>query len=167
MPDKYINIHNLKISQSLSKFVEEELLTGTINGTINGVTVGPEIDGDLDNAIIAHEYGHGISNRLTGGANNTSCLNNAEQMGEGWRDDVGLMLTMEPGDQGSDIRGIGTYATGQPVDSQGIREAPYSTDFAVNNYTYADSNNNVSQPHGIGFVWATMLWDMTWLLIDE
>jgi len=88
-------------------------------------------------------------------------------MGEGWSDYVGLMLTMEPGDQGSDIRGIGTYATGQPVDAQGIREAPYSTDFAVNNYTYADSNNNVSQPHGIGFVWATMLWDMTWLLIDE
>ena len=44
--------------------------------------------------------------------NNTSCLNNAEQMGEGWSDYVGLMLTMEPGDQGSDIRGIGTYATG-------------------------------------------------------
>ena len=145
----------------------EELLIGSINGTINGVTVGPQIDGDLDNAIIAHEYGHGISNRLTGGANNTSCLNNAEQMGEGWSDYVGLMLTIEPGDQGSDIRGIGTYATGQSVDSQGIREAPYSTDFAVNNYTYADSNNNVSQPHGIGFVWATMLWDMTWLLIDE
>ena len=145
----------------------EELLIASINASINGVTIGPEIDGDLDNAIIAHEYGHGISNRLTGGANNTNCLNNAEQMGEGWSDYVGLMLTMEPGDQGSDIRGIGTYATGQPVDAQGIREAPYSTDFAVNNYTYADSNNNVSQPHGIGFVWATMLWDMTWLLIDE
>ena len=29
MPDKYINIHNLKISESLSKFVEEELLTET------------------------------------------------------------------------------------------------------------------------------------------
>ena len=24
-------------------------------------------DGDFDNGIIAHEYGHGISNRLTGG----------------------------------------------------------------------------------------------------
>ena len=29
MPDKYINIHNLKVSESLSKFVEEELLTET------------------------------------------------------------------------------------------------------------------------------------------
>ena len=29
MPDKYINIHNLKVSESLSKFVGEELLIGT------------------------------------------------------------------------------------------------------------------------------------------
>jgi malate synthase len=29
MPDKYINIHNLKVSESLSNFVNEELLTDT------------------------------------------------------------------------------------------------------------------------------------------
>ena len=29
MPDKYINIYNLKISESLSEFVEKELLIGT------------------------------------------------------------------------------------------------------------------------------------------
>ena len=29
MPDKYITIHNLKISESLSNFVNEELLTDT------------------------------------------------------------------------------------------------------------------------------------------
>jgi len=35
--------------------------------------------------------------------------------------------------------------------------------------TYADTNNTagISQPHGIGTVWATMIWDMTWMLIDE
>ena len=27
----------------------------------------PNRDGDLDNGVITHEYGHGISNRLTGG----------------------------------------------------------------------------------------------------
>ena len=32
----------------------EELLIASINASINGVTIGPEIDGDLDNAIIAH-----------------------------------------------------------------------------------------------------------------
>jgi extracellular elastinolytic metalloproteinase len=45
-------------------------------------------DSDLDNGVIVHEYGHGISNRLTGGRTNVSCLGNQEQMGEvgatGW-----------------------------------------------------------------------------------
>ena len=36
----------------------------------------------------------------------------------------------------------------------------------MNNYTYANTNSGVSQPHGIGFVWCTMLWEMTWDLID-
>ncbi len=48
----------------------------------------------FDNGVIAHEYGHGISNRLTGGASNVGCLSNQEQMGEGWSDWFGLMLTI-------------------------------------------------------------------------
>jgi hypothetical protein len=31
-------------------------------------------DGDLDQGIIAHEYGHGISTRLVGGRNRIDCL---------------------------------------------------------------------------------------------
>ena len=144
-----------------------ELGSASINGTISGENVAPMIDGDLDNGIVAHEYGHGISNRLTGGPSAASCLQNDEQMGEGWSDWVGLMLTIEPGDQGSDIRGIGTFATGEPTNGVGIRPAPYSTSFAINDYTYANTNSGVSQPHGIGFVWATMLWDLNWRLIEE
>src|SRR5690554_6845719 len=34
--------------------------------------------------------------------------------------------------------------------------------YAATNYTGA-----ISQPHGIGFVWTTMLWDLTWALIDK
>ena len=52
----------------------------------------PQRDGDVDNGIIVHEYGHGISNRLTGGGGG-GCLGNAEQMGEGWSDYYGLMFT--------------------------------------------------------------------------
>ncbi|MBJ6119451.1 T9SS-dependent M36 family metallopeptidase [Pontibacter sp. BT310] len=128
---------------------------------------GPEFDGDLDNGIIAHEYGHGISNKLTGGPNTVTCLGNAEQMGEGWSDWIGLMMTMKPGDTDVKARGIGTYASGQSTTGGGIRPAPYSTDFGVNSYTYGATNNTtLSQPHGIGFVWATMLWDMSWAMID-
>ena len=143
-----------------------ELMAATVNGTISGANASLDRDGSLDNGIIGHEYGHGISNRLTGGPTNTSCLGNSEQMGEGWSDYVGMMITIEPGDEGTDARGIGTFATGNPITGGGIREAPYSTDFAVNDYTYADINGNVSVPHGVGFVWASMIWDMTWDLID-
>lgn len=129
---------------------------------------GADRDGCFDNGVVAHEYGHGISIRLTGGASNSDCLFNAEQMGEGWSDWVGLMLTIQPGDQGGDVRGIGTFASGEPITGTGIRPEPYSTDFGINDYTYAATNNDaLAEPHGIGFVWCTMLWDMTWALIDQ
>lgn len=143
-----------------------ELGGASINGTVFGDNIDPPKDGDLDNGIVAHEYGHGISNRLTGGGNNTSCLNNSEQMGEGWSDWFGLVLTMNAGDQGGDVRGTGTYATGQPITGGGIRPAPYSTNFAVNGFTYGDIGSQ-SVPHGVGFVWATMIWDLTWAFVDE
>ncbi len=143
-----------------------ELGSAVVNGTINGTNISLDRDGSLDNGIIAHEYGHGISNRLTGGPGNTGCLNNSEQMGEGWSDWLGLMITMEPGDQGSDARGIGTFATGAPITGGGIRPSPYSTDMSVNSSTY-NTIGSVSIPHGVGYVWATMIWDMTWDLIDE
>src|SRR5690606_33423867 len=31
----------------------------------------------------------------------------------------------------------------------------------------ATNNLGLTRPHGIGFVWSTMLWDLTWALIDE
>lgn len=164
-----ITIPSIMISQADGNAIIAQLQNGAVNGTIGGVAGNFDTDGDFDNGVIAHEYGHGISNRLTGGPSASGCLGNAEQMGEGWSDWFGLMLTIEPGDQDTDVRGIGTFATNQPVTGQGIRNAPYSTSFAVNNFTYAATNNTgaVSQPHGIGFVWCTMLWDLNWALIDQ
>lgn len=133
----------------------------------NWTAGSPDRDGSFDNGVVAHEYGHGISIRLTGGGSNSSCLSNDEQMGEGWSDWFGLMLTMEPGDQGTDGRGMATYASGEAITGVGIRPARYSTSFAVNDYTYGATNNSsLSEPHGVGFVWATMLWDLTWALVD-
>ena len=126
----------------------------------------PRRDGSLDNGVIIHEYGHGVSNRLTGGPAAAGCLGNSEQMGEGWSDYLGLILTMQSGDVATDARGIGTYLFGQSASGPGIRPAPYSTDFGVNNFTYGDIPSQAI-PHGVGFVWATMLWDMTWALIDD
>lgn len=128
----------------------------------------PNRDGDLDAGIIAHEYGHGISIRLVGGPANSNCLNNAEQMGEGWSDFFALMMTMKPGDTRTMNKGIGTYVLGESNTGTGIRPAPYNTSFSVNNFTYgATTNPNYQYVHDIGFIWCTILWEMTWDLIDE
>ncbi len=37
----------------------------------------------------------------------------------------------------------------------------------VNPLTYADLPATGGQVHAVGTIWATMLWDMTWFLIDE
>ena len=122
-------------------------------------------DGDLDNGVIVHEYGHGISNRLTGGPAASSCLGNTEQMGEGWSDFLGLIMTIESGDTRTDSRGMGTWLIGEGANGPGIRTYPYSTDFAINPHTYDDIKTEVA-PHGVGSVWAAMLWELTWDLID-
>jgi|TARA_B110000114_G_C15086509_1_gene396349 extracellular elastinolytic metalloproteinase len=159
---------SVMVSQEVGEALIEELLLGeTISASLLLDTYN--LDGSFDNGIVAHEYGHGISGRLTGGANASGCLNNAEQMGEGWSDWFGLMITIEEGDTAIDPRGIGNFASARPADGNGIRNAPYTTDFSINNYTYGDSNNEstISQPHGVGFVFATMLWDLTWAYVDK
>ncbi len=131
-----------------------------------GINPVPDQDGDFDNAVIAHEYAHGISNRFTGGPANTSCLQNSEQMGEGWSDFYGLMMTMNPGDAGPEARGIGTYLFGQPANGIGIRPTPYSTDLTINPATY-NTIKTSAVPHGVGYVWCGMIWDLTWAMIED
>jgi hypothetical protein len=164
-----VNIPSIMVNQADGEAMIAALLNGdTINGTI--VAAAPyQKDGDFDNGIVGHEYGHGISTRLTGGAANPGCLNNAEQMGEGWSDWFALMVTMRSTDLPSDARGVATFAISQGVNGSGIRPGRYSPDFFVNSFTYSSTNNegSISQPHGIGFVWATMLWDLTWAYIDK
>ena len=144
-------------------------------GAASTPTVSLEIpqarDSDFDAGVIAHEIGHGVSNRLTGGPSAAGCLGGEEQMGEGWSDYIGMILTMQADDTSTTPRGVGTYLEFEDTDGLGIRPAVYTTDFAVNDYTYQDvisgAGTTLSIPHGVGFVWATVLWDMTWALIDQ
>ncbi len=130
----------------------------------------PDRDGDVDNGIIVHEFGHGVSNRLTGGPAAAGCLSNAEQMGEGWSDYQALMLTQ---DWANSIlttgfttpRGIGTYALNQATTGLGIRTQRYCTDFTINNRSYAASISTSS--HTRGEIWCATLWDMTWNIINQ
>lgn len=137
---------------------------------------GPEqLDGDFDNGIIAHEYTHGISNRLTGGPAASDCLNNEEQMGEGWSDFFALAVTARPGDVAGQKRGIGTYVQRQPNDGRGIRRFAYTNDMSINPETYAtvaltpavEGDPNQQFQHNKGEVWATMLWDLYWAMVEK
>ncbi|HND88331.1 MAG TPA: M36 family metallopeptidase, partial [Saprospiraceae bacterium] len=132
---------------------------------LDATVSGPNyLDGDFDNGIIAHEYGHGISNRLTGF--NASCLGNAEQMGEGWSDFFTLVTTVRPSDKGADRQGVGTFVLSQANDGTGIRRYPYSTNMSINPVTYSTVAEN-TEIHALGEVWTAMLWDLYWAMADR
>ena len=161
-----ITIPSIMISQADGQAIKARLAAGdVVNATLGNASQNFDRDGSFDNGIIAHEYTHGISIRLTGGGSNVGCLNNAEQMGEGWSDWFGLMLSFDPN---VEDRGIGTFAINEPTTGIGIRNARYSPSLVVNPFTYANTNDalNVSQPHGVGFVWCTMLWDLSLAFVD-
>ena len=130
-------------------------------------TSGPDyLDGDFDNGIIAHEYTHGISNRLTGGPSQAGCLGNAEQMGEGWSDFFSLITTVKPGDVAEKRRGVGTYVLRQSTDGVGIRRYPYSTDMNIDPVTFGTVAES-TESHDLGEVWAAMLWDLYWAMVEK
>ena len=125
----------------------------------------PSRDSDLDSGVIIHEYGHGVSNRLTGGPSNADALNaiQSASLGEGWSDWWSLMLTQTADDQQEDSFPLGAYSEGL---DEGIRRHPYSFDLAANPITFGDFNFN-NEVHDAGEIWASALWDLNWLLIDK
>ncbi len=166
--DNTITIPAVMVSYETGDTIKQKRAANiTVNVTMK---TGVKIDGDLDNGVIAHEYTHGISNRLTGGPSNTSCLINAEQMGEGWSDYLALMVTKKWStatvNDGLNKTPIGTYVVGQTPSGSGIRTYPYSTDIAVNPWTYASLATSGGEVHVIGEIWCAALWEMTWQIIQ-
>lgn len=168
-----ITIPAVFVSYTVGEAIIAAIGAGTVNGTLRNDTSVTFVntDGDFDNGIIAHEYGHGISTRLSG-----NCLSGSEQQGEGWSDWFWLMMQIKPGDTRNDARGIGTFAMNQPTNGPGIREYRYSTNMAVNPHTYGDTNDmwytnssnvDVVDVHAVGSVWAAILWDLAWNYIDK
>ncbi|KAH7332995.1 Fungalysin metallopeptidase-domain-containing protein [Rhizoctonia solani] len=110
----------------------------------------PQRDGALENDIVIHEYGHGISNRLTGGGT-ASCLQTTEArgLGEGWSDALTDWVEQKNATDRDFI--LGSY-----VNTQNIRTYPYSINKTTNPMTYA-SLNGLDEEHSIGEVWA-LIW---------
>jgi extracellular elastinolytic metalloproteinase len=135
----------------------------------------PMRDADFRSETIFHEYGHGVSLRLTGGPN-VNCLTGNEQAGEGWSDFLAIVFLMNPAiDDPEGPRGYGQWALF--ADSRvgpGFRPRPYSRNMELQPFTYDSiktgawlDGTSLALPHGLGHGWAAVLWDMTWDLVDK
>ncbi|KAH6583176.1 hypothetical protein BASA61_008118 [Batrachochytrium salamandrivorans] len=81
-------------TESAGNFQKDNFGKGGKDGVMNMyrfTTPTPNRSTGLDSGVAIHEYGHGVSNRLTGGAATSGCLITAEAqgLGEGWSDMFG------------------------------------------------------------------------------
>eukprot|EP01083_Nonionella_stella_P140453 430752_1 len=122
----------------------------------------PGRDSSFNSDIVYHEYMHGVSTRLTGGPSNVWCLrvDQSAGMGEGWGDFFGLMLRTKVGMNRTMKFGVGGYVANKFT----IRPWPYSSDKKVAPQMY----NMIGSlhAHSKGAVWATMLFEVYWNLVD-
>ncbi|CAE6475441.1 unnamed protein product [Rhizoctonia solani] len=120
----------------------------------------PQRDGALENDIVIHEYGHGISNRLTGGGTAT-CLQTTEArgLGEGWSDALADWVAQKNATDRDFI--LGSY-----VNTTNTRSYPYSTSKTINPRTYASINES-DEEHSIGEVWALIWHEIYAALIEK
>jgi hypothetical protein len=181
-----LTIPVLSVTQATSDAIKAALASGTV--TVQMVRQ-PSLsrDGTIDNTVVAHEWGHFISNRLIGDASGLS-TNMAGGLGEGWGDFHAMLLTVRPEDIGvgananwTGVYALAGYALFPSVGASnayyfGIRRCPYSTDMTRNGLTFKHIQNNVALPanvptasgttgannaevHNTGEVWCTMLWE--------
>ncbi|MDZ4666891.1 MAG: M36 family metallopeptidase [bacterium] len=170
--DNAITIPSISIGYGTGVMLKNALASDSVYVTLfDSTEFNPArvYDSDFDNGVIAHEYGHGISIRLTGGPSNSSCLGNQEQGGEGWSDFFGLALTTRVWEKSATAsRGIGTFVIDEDTNGVGIRNYRYSRNMAINPVTYNSIKlSSFTVPHGVGSVWCSMLYDIYWDMIDQ
>lgn len=160
---------------SLNKTNGELLLAEMQNGPVQ-VTMerdkAAELDGSIDNQVVAHEWGHYTHLRLVS-CGGTGCFG----MSEGWADFFALHMSLKEGDDFNGVYPLAVYASsGGLVDPFyfGLRRYPYSLDKKINPLMFnhiADgealpspddipqklSGQPNSEVHNAGEVWAQLL----------
>jgi hypothetical protein len=179
---------SMLVSEPDSDTLRAALAGGGLHAMIRRASA-PDRDGAIDNQIVAHEWGHYLSNRLIADANGL-LSQQSRGMGEGWSDFLSLLLTARPDDSAvpSDGSFNGSYpiagyalgggGNGPLLNSSfyfGIRRVPYSTDLARDPLTlkhvtagtpitgapvaFDEDGLSDAEVHNTGEVWATMLWE--------
>jgi large repetitive protein len=187
-PSGTITIPVLSVTETDGASIKSALLSGAVSAHLYRET-GPDRDGTIDNTIVAHEWGHYISNRLVGDANGLG-NNQGGGMGEGWGDFHALLMIVRPEDtvvpsnaSFNGVYGLIGYVAGGNAPGGGgnnayywgIRRYPYSTDLTKNPLTFQHISDGVPLPAGVptsgfgssynsevhntGEVWANMLWE--------
>ena len=174
------NIPGFPIGKSDGDALRAALAAGPLTVTLHSEISGVERDGDFDNGIVAHEWGHYMHHRLSACGGTAQCGG----MSEGWGDFNALLLMLREGENRDGVYAMGPYALddGTPNTAYyGIRRFPYSTDRTKNALSFrhigdenplptttpgAPSGPN-SEVHNTGEIWATMLWDVLNVLADE
>ena len=165
--DATITIPSLFVSQTDGNTIRAQFGAGVNANLFRGAAV--DRDGTIDNTIVAHEWGHSISNRLIGNANG---LNNNQGggMGEGWADFHAMLMVVRPEDAlvASNPNFSGVYAMAGYVESGGtngnlpnngyyfgIRRVPYSTDLNKNPLTFQHIQLGVPLPNTAPIAYGT------------
>jgi hypothetical protein len=181
-----VTIPVLSLTQAEGAAFKAALVNGAVFARMRSV---PSVtrSGALDNQLVAHEWGHYISNRLIGNANGlTNPMGGA--LGEGWGDFHGLFLTARAGDDFHGCYPWTSYAVQSDMQTNnayyfGLRRVPYSTSFAHDPLTFQHIQLGVPLPagppyqfgmngsannevHSAGEVWCTMLWECYVSLLD-
>src|SRR5262249_3616004 len=145
--DAQITIPTVSVPLSMGTALKTQLAVPT---TVNVTISVAGLEGSFDNAVIAHEWGHYISNRLISGGHGTG-VQVTRGMGEGWADFHALLLIVRPEDinVASNANWSGTYGVGV-YDTQNmyfaIRRFPYSTQMNKNPLTFKHITRGVALP---------------------
>ncbi|WP_105254382.1 rhombosortase-dependent M36 family metallopeptidase [Pseudoalteromonas sp. T1lg75] len=177
--DGSISIGNMGLNFADGQMLYNALDGGAVN--VRLFNTNPLKDGTFDNGIIAHEWGHYMSNRLVG--NGSGLVNfQGRALGEGWSDFHSLLFIAKEEDAAiagnSDF--TKPYATGTYVEDFyfGIRRVPFTPNQTINplNFRHISEGaggdvglppTSVASPHGPGELWVSVLWDSYVALINH
>jgi extracellular elastinolytic metalloproteinase len=127
----------------------------------------PCVDGDFDMSVIAHEYGHAISNRMAGGPNAGLSGNQPQAMGESWSDLMAIEYLHESGFTpvgGENEFAVGPYVTGDKVAgirNYGMNNSPLNYSDVGYDFVCNDANcTQRTQVHADGEIWSATNYDL-------
>jgi hypothetical protein len=174
------NLPGLVIGKTDGLALKAALASGPVTITLQSTARGTERDGDLDNTVVAHEWGHYLHHRLARCGGSQQCGG----MSEGWGDFNALMLMLREDDNRDGVYAVAPYAIADgSADTAyfGLRRFPYSRDRTKNALSFRHIGDGAALPtttpgfpggvnsevHNTGEIWATMMWDVLNVLADE